>query len=346
MTLQLWDIMRLRKWGYALSLLVTIPGLIVLILNVMNGHGALNWGVDFTGGNFLHVRLERPFDTGQVREVVDRFATGESVIQKAEKTPQEAFIRTRPLTLQGKTQLLAALKDRFGAVTVLREDQVGPKVGQELRSLAITSIIIGLALQVVYISYRFKSIRYALSADIALVHDLLVVVGVFAMTRKEVNSSFVAVLLTVLGYSMHDTIVVFDRIRENLALRTRETFDRLVNRSLLEALVRSVNTSLTAILAIAAVYFFGGVTIRDFSFGLMVGILTGTYSSTFTATALIVDWTHWADRRAGRVVRVEEDVPPAAPPSRAPVLETATPEGGSARTATGQGPRRHRSRRR
>ncbi len=345
MTARLWDVMGLRKWGYALSLLVTIPGLIVLILNVMHGQGALNWGVDFTGGNFLHLRLERPFDSGQVREVVDRFATGQSVIQKAEKAPQETFIRTRPLTAQAKAQLLAALKDRFGAVTVLREDQVGPKVGQELRSLAITSIIIGLALQVVYISYRFKSIRYALSADIALIHDLLVVVGVFAMTRKEVNSSFVAVLLTVLGYSMHDTIVVFDRIRENLVLRTRETFDRLVNRSLLEALVRSVNTSLTAILAIAAVYFFGGATIRDFSFGLMVGILTGTYSSTFIATALIVDWTHWGDRRADRTRPVEADTSPAAPPSREPALEPVTPEA-SARTTAGQGPRRRRSRRR
>jgi len=343
MTARLWDVMGLRKWGYMLSLLVTIPGLVVLILNVANGHGALNWGVDFTGGNFLHLRLERPFDTGQVREVVDRFATGQSVIQK---TGQESFIRTRPLTAQAKTQMVAALKDRFGAVAVLREDQVGPKVGEELRSLAITSIIIGLALQVVYVSYRFKSIRYALSADVALVHDLLVVVGVFAMTRKEVNSSFVAVLLTVLGYSMHDTIVVFDRIRENLALRTRETFDRLVNRSLLEALVRSVNTSLTAILAIAAVYFFGGVTIRDFSFGLMIGILTGTYSSTFIATALVVDWNHWADRRAGRMPAVEEDAIPAVVPSREPALEPAAPENVPARATGGQAPRRRRSRRR
>jgi len=342
MTARLWDVIGLRKWGYVLSLLVTVPGLIVLVLNVANGHGALNWGIDFTGGNFLHLKIERAFDTGQVREVVDRFATGQSVIQK---TGQEAFIRTRPLTAQAKTQLLAALRERFGTVTVLREDQVGPKVGQELRSLAITSVIIGLALQVVYVSYRFKSIRYALSADVALVHDLLVVVGVFAMTRKEVNSSFVAVLLTVLGYSMHDTIVVFDRIRENLALRTREAYDRLVNRSLLEALVRSVNTSLTAILAIAAVYFFGGVTIRDFSFGLMVGILTGTYSSTFIATALVVDWTHWADRRAGRVQAIPEEAAPPVVASQAPALESAGAPNGAVRAA-GAPPRRRRSRRR
>ena len=317
---RLWDVIGLRKWGYVLSLLVTIPGLIVLVLNMISGHGALNWGVDFTGGNFLHYKLERPFTTGQVRAVVDRFATGQSVVQK---TQQDVFIRTRPLSAEAKKGLLTALRNEFGAVTVLREDEVGPKVGGELRALAITSIVIGLALQVVYISYRFKSFRYALSADIALIHDLLVVVGVFAITRKEVNSSFVAVLLTVLGYSMHDTIVVFDRIRENLALRTREVFDRLVNRSLLEALVRSINTSLTAVLAIAAVYLFGGVTVRDFAFGLMIGIITGTYSSTFIATALLVDWHRWSERRDSRTRPEAAALEP--PVQREPVLAPAAP---------------------
>ncbi len=340
MTVRLWDAIGLRKWGYVLSLLVTIPGLIVLIMNSAAGHGALNWGVDFTGGNFLHYKLERPFTTKDVRDVVDRFATGQSVIQKTE---QEVFIRTRPLTADAKKGLFAALRAQFGTVTVLREDEVGPKVGGELRTLAITSVIVGLALQVVYISYRFKSIRYALSADIALVHDLLVVIGVFALTRKEVSSSFVAVLLTVLGYSMHDTIVVFDRVRENLATRTREAFDRLVNRSLLEALVRSINTSLTAILAIAAVYFFGGVTIRDFAFGLMVGILTGTYSSTFIASALMVDWHLWADRRAGRS-RQDDATPVVA--SGQPVLEPTGPGNAAPRRTAGQATRRRRARRR
>jgi preprotein translocase subunit SecF len=271
-----------------------------------------------------------------VRQVVDRFATGESIIQQ---TGQETFIRTRPLGKDARNQMLAALGQRFGAIRVLREDEVGPKIGQELRNLAIIAVVVGLALQVFYISYRFKSIRYALTADAALVHDLLVLVGVFAITRKEVNSGFVAVLLTVLGYSMHDTIVVYDRIRENLAIRTREAFDRLVNRSLLEALVRSINTSLTAVLAIAAVYFFGGVTIRDFAFGLMVGIITGTYSSTFIASALLVGWHLRSDQRQGRPQREEAPAPapPAAP--REPVV--AGP--GNRATTT---PRRRRSRRR
>jgi preprotein translocase subunit SecF len=297
MTPRVWDIIGRRWWGYAVSLLVIVPGVVALIYYSASGQGALNWGVDFTGGSYFQIRTERPATTGQVRAVVDRFATGQSTIQRSE---QDIFIRTRPLAPQAREGLLAALRREFGGVTILREDEVGPKIGQELRNVAILAVTLGLALQVVYVSFRFKGLRYALAADAALLHDLLVVLGIFAITRKEVNSAFVAVLLTVVGYSINDTIVVFDRIRENLALRTREAFDRLVNRSLLEALVRSINTSLTTILAIAAVFFFGGVTIRDFAFGLLVGIFVGTYSSIFNASALLVDWTLWADRRAGR----------------------------------------------
>lgn len=335
MTPRVWDIIGKRRWAYALSLALIVPGVIALAMNMASGRGALNWGVDFTGGNYFHLKMERPFTTGQVRAVVDRFATGQSVIQRDK---QEVFIRTRPLGAREKAGLEAALRREFGAVEVLREDEVGPKIGRELRNIAIIAVVLGLSLQVLYISFRFKSVRYALTADAALLHDLLVVIGIFALTRKEVNSAFVAVLLTVVGYSINDTIVVYDRIRENLALRTRETFDRLVNRSLLEALVRSINTVLTTLLAVTAVYVFGGVTIRDFAFGLIVGIFTGAYSSVFNASALLVDWHLWSERRAGRA-RPEE---PAVPVQ---VTSAAALEGPGGVPAAGP-PRRRRSKRR
>ncbi len=283
-----------RRFGYALSLLIILPGLVALIVHATRGQGALNWGIDFTGGNFLQVRFAQPFVESDVRAVVDRFATGESIIQKS---GQEALIRTRPMDTGAKTALVNALRGGMGTLDVLRDDQVGPKIGGELRNIAVTGVILGLALQVVYIAWRFKSFRFAVAAYVALLHDLLVVIGAFAMTRKEVNSSFVAVLLTVVGYSINDTIVVFDRIRENLAMRTREAFDRLVNRSILEALVRSINTAMTTILAIGAVFLFGGSTIHDFAFGLMIGILTGGYSSILNASPILVDWQLWSERR-------------------------------------------------
>ncbi len=330
MTPRAWDIIGKRRLAYGFSLLLVIPGAIALMVNSAAGRGALDWGVDFTGGSFFQLKVEKPFATGQIRRVVDRFATGQSVIQKE---GEEVLVRTRPLSPEARTGMLTALRAEFGQITILREDEVGPKIGRELRNIAIIGVLIGLALQVLYISYRFKSFRYAMAADIALLHDLLVVVGIFALTRKEVNSAFVAVLLTVVGYSINDTIVVFDRIRENLAMRTREAFDRLVNRSLLEAMVRSINTVLTTIMAIGAVYVFGGTTIRDFAFGLMVGITVGAYSSVFTASAVLVDWHLWAERR-GRRPRPEAAVEAHASP------DAAAPQG-TAVTA-----RRRRSRRR
>ncbi|MGQ0568693.1 MAG: protein translocase subunit SecF [Armatimonadota bacterium] len=341
MTPRTWDIIGKRKWGYAISVLLIVPGLVALIVNVAGGQGALNWGVDFTGGNYFQLKLQRAFSTGDIRALVDRFATGQSIIQKAD---QEVFIRTRPLSPDNKGALLAAIRRNFGTVTVLREDQVGPKIGRELRNVAIIAVVLGLLLQVLYIAFRFKSIRYAVTADAALLHDLLVVVGIFAITRTEVNSAFVAVLLTVVGYSINDTIVVFDRVRENLTLRTKEPFDRLVNRSLLEVMVRSVVTGISALFALAAIYVFGGVTIRDFAFGLMVGILTGSYSSIFNASALLVDWHLWSDRRAGGRRQDTQEAPAVSVPS--PVSVPGEPPV-AARSAQGSPPaRRRRSRRR
>ncbi len=340
MTPRVWDIIGKRKWGYLLSVALIIPGVTALILNAGAGRGALNWGIDFTGGDLLQLRVGRPFTTGQVRTIVDQYASGESIIQKSD---EDLLIRTRPLEAKAKADMLAHLKREFATLTVLREEEVQPKIGEELRNVAIIGVVVGLALQVLYISIRFRSIRYAVTADAALLHDLLVVTGIFALTRKEVNSSFVAVLLTVVGYSINDTIVVYDRLRENLALRTREAFERLVNRSLLEALVRSINTVMTTLLAIAAVYVFGGSTIRDFTFGLMAGIFTGAYSSVFNASALLVDWYKWSERRSGRA---RQEATTAVTVSREPALEPGGPGSAPAHNSTGQGARRRRSRRR
>jgi preprotein translocase subunit SecF len=343
------DLIGHRRWYYALSLAVILPGLFALYTHHVRDHQALNWGVDFTGGNSIELQINDAFTTGDIRQLLQPFGLGDAVIQQSGQS--NVFIRTRPLTQDQTNQIVAAVKHKFPKSEMLQEDTVGPEIGAELQNKAIMGVVIGLILQVIFISVRFRSIRFAIAADIALLHDLLVVIGAFAITRLEVDSSFLAVLLTVAGYSINDTIVIFDRIRENLNMRTREPFEHLVNRSVLEALVRSINTAMTAVLAIGAVYLFGGETIRPVAFGLMVSIITGGYSSIFNASPILVDWHNWAERRSGAAARAPRVVPapqPALPStdgaagsdgSLAPVLN-APVRSGTGRRRRGGGRRR------
>jgi len=309
-----WNLVGLRRYGYLLSLLILVPGVAAIL-----GWG-INFGIDFTGGTLLDVRLGRDASLEEVRGVLAGFGLAEAVIQKSPDRPRQVLIRTEPLDEARTASLTNALRGRFGGIEVLLAERVGPKIGRELRNQAILAVVIGLLLQVVYISWRFRSVRFALAADIALLHDLLVVIGLYALTRRQVDSSFVAVLLTVVGYSINDTVVVFDRIREITGQRIRASFPDLVNRSVLEVLTRSLTTGTGAIMAIVAIYFLGGVTIRDFAFGLAAGVITGTYSSIFVASALLVDWHLWGERRVRRAVpaRVAEPAArPAVVPNRA-----------------------------
>ncbi len=294
MAMRTWDIIGNRRWGYLLSLLVIIPGAIALAV------WSINLGIDFTGGTLLDLRLGREARLEEVRATLEPFGHGDAVIQQSPERPRQVLIRTRLLEEADLTRLQKVFGDRFGGVEILRAERVGPKIGQELRARAIQAVLIGLLLQVLYISWRFRSFRFAIAADIALIHDLLVVVGIYALLRKEVDSSFVAVLLTVVGYSINDTVVILDRIREEQSLRGREPFPRLVNRSILEVLVRSLTTGFGAIIALLIIYFFGGPTIRDFILGLGIGVITGTYSSIFIASPVLVEWHNWSERRRGR----------------------------------------------
>jgi preprotein translocase subunit SecF len=301
-----------RRWLYLASAAVVVASLAAMAVQPALGRPVLNWGVDFTGGTLITFRFQdRSVSTGQVRAALQPLGLGEAVIQKVQETG-DISVRTRHLEPEERRRVEQALRERVGPFTVLSVDDVGPKIGRELRNIAILGVAVGLALQVVYVSLRFRSVRFAVAADLALLHDLLLVLGVFALTRATVDSSFVAVLLTVVGYSINDTIVVFDRVRENLQLRGREPFADLVNRSILEALVRSLNTALTTLLAIGSVYLFGGPTIRDFALGLTVAVLTGGWSSIGVASPILVDLTQWAERRAGQAA-----LQPAARPVRA-----------------------------
>lgn len=300
-----WNIIGNRRYGYLLSLAILVPGAVALLV------WGINFGIDFTGGTLLDVRLGRDASIEEVRAVMATFQQAGAVIQKSPDRPRQVLIRTEHLDETQTARVLAALRTRFGGVELLLAERVGPKIGRELRNQAILAVAVGLLLQVVYISWRFRSLRFALTADVALLHDLLVVTGLYALTRRQVDSSFVAVLLTVVGYSINDTVVVFDRIREITGQRIRATFPDLVNRSILEVLTRSLTTGSGAIMAILAIYFLGGVTIRDFTFGLAAGVITGTYSSIFVASALLVDWHLLSERRGRRAGPVKASEAPA-----------------------------------
>jgi preprotein translocase subunit SecF len=303
-----WDLIGHRRWGYLLSVLVIAAGLVGIAA------WGIDFGIDFTGGTLLDLQLGREASVAEVRATLGSFGLEEAQIQKAGDRPREVLIRTRVLEEAEVARLQRVFAAQYGGAQVLRAERVGPRIGQELRRQAVVAVLVGLALQVLYITWRFRSVRFALAADVALVHDLLIVLGLYALTRRTVDSSFVAVLLTVVGYSINDTVVILDRIRENQQLRTREPFPRLVNRSILEVLVRSLTTGFGAIIALLILYFYGGPTLRDFIFGLGAGVVTGTYSSIFVASPLLVEWHLWAERRAGRspVARPAVEMPPAA----------------------------------
>ncbi|MBO8141437.1 MAG: protein translocase subunit SecF [Firmicutes bacterium] len=260
---------------------------------VING---FNLGIDFAGGTLLERRFAQPVTAQQVREALASEMTGDVdlgglVIQPLDD-PMEVLIRTRPLDreeLQAVDQRLAAA---FGDVEAVRTELVGPVVGAELVRRALWAVVLAAVGVLGYVWFRFE-LKFAVSAIAAVMHDAVVAVGVVSLLGIEVNSPLIAAVLTVVGYSINNTIVIFDRVRENLRTRKNEDLAALVNRSLNETLARTINTSLTTLLVIMTLLVFGGVTLRDFVLVLLVGVVVGTYSSIFLASSL---WLRWKER--------------------------------------------------
>ncbi|MCX6647104.1 MAG: protein translocase subunit SecF [bacterium] len=311
-----------RYWiWYSISLAVIVLGLIGMIRNTITDGFPLVRGIDFTGGSIIQLQ----FDNWDQTKDVSQFAQDVKVLVSnySEKSPEVQTtllaadksgtgnpaliiqIRADSTLLQNTAKsesLFGEIRSTGGDFRILEETEVGPLMGKELTSKAIQGVAIGMLLILIYITFRL-SLDFAVCAVIGLLHDILVVTGVYALFRLEVNSSFVAVLLTVVGYSINDTIIIYDRIRENMKVKKHLPFDKLVNVSLLETMARSINTSLTTVLAILALLIFGGLSLRTFMLGLAVGITTGTYSSIFNSSCLLVNWR----MRKGTAVITRED---------------------------------------
>ncbi|MFC2314545.1 MAG: protein translocase subunit SecF [Selenomonas massiliensis] len=291
------DIAGHRKIWFLISLVLIIPGFICM------GVRGFNFGIDFTGGTIIDLRFAQPVTLTDVRSSLAKYGLDGSTIQLAGaesgvESSENVMIRTVDLEENQRKEVMASLTQDVGSYTVLREEKVGATIGGELITNAVLALVISWALIILYVAYRFEW-RFGVSAVLALIHDIIIVLAVFSLTQRQIDSSFIAALLTIVGYSINDTIVIFDRIRENLKLHFRRGGDvnELVNRSIYQTLTRSLYTVFTVLFTTFALYWFGGETTKDFAFALLVGFASGCYSSIFIASQLWIELRNRTERR-------------------------------------------------
>ncbi|MDO8490896.1 MAG: protein translocase subunit SecF [Dehalococcoidia bacterium] len=297
------DFVAKRYWYFLLSVVILVPGIISLFAF------GLKPSIEFSSGSTMTVQFDNAVNLTDLRSEMAALGHGDAVVQSVGQSGKEYLLRTRTLEpeqkdAQGnvipseKEAIEEALTARFGALKVVDYYSVSPTVASEIVQKTLFAAVIAAVGILLYITWAFrkvaKSFRYGVSAIIALAHDVILVVGTFALLGKlfniEVDAMFIVGVLTVMGYSVHDTIVVFDRIRENLKRGTGYDLETTVNNSIMETLGRSLNTSLTTLFVLFALFLFGGTTIRNFVLVLILGIATGTYSSIFVAAQCLVVW--------------------------------------------------------
>ncbi|MBR3622643.1 MAG: protein translocase subunit SecF [Selenomonadaceae bacterium] len=287
------DIASRGKLWFIISALIIIPGLICI------GVKGFNFGIDFTGGTIIDLKFENPVTVSAVRDAIKPYGLDGATIQLAGSdsdiaSSESVMIRTADMEEEQRKEVMAGIKANVGDYQVMREEKVGAVIGSELILNAVEALVVSWLLIIAYVAYRFEW-RFGVSAVLALIHDIIIVLVVFSLTGRQVDSSFVAALLTIVGYSINDTIVIFDRIRENLRLHFSKNGNiyELVNKSIYQTLRRSLYTVFTVLFTTFALYVFGGETTKDFAFALLVGFASGCYSSIFIASPL---WIYFKNR--------------------------------------------------
>jgi preprotein translocase subunit SecF len=322
-----WDIIGQRNIWFALSIIVILAGAVALVM-----HHGLKLGLSFTGGSTIEVKFGQSVTDTQIRDAlrgtvineksgattqeqsatsdlrasIQPLVNAEEIIQLAskpeDKVPNDRAIISTQTSIADSGPIYDAL-DKAGLTVDRSQSQltsIGPSLGQEYLSKSLWAMVIALGLQLIYIAFRFgNQLRYGVIADVKLVHDILVMVGIYALADKPADDAFLAALLTVIGYSVMDSIVIFDRIRENSRLMTDVPYDKMVNTSLLQTMTRSVYTLATVVIVLLALFIFGGDTLKDFAFALIVGVTSGAYSSIFIASPFLVMWHDIDERRKG-----------------------------------------------
>jgi preprotein translocase SecF subunit len=293
----MFTIVEKRHWYFLLSALVIFPGMVAMIYSIIVYGSPVPLSIDFTGGTLLELRFEQAVPMSGVRQAfVETGFTGSTVQTTTDE--RTVLVRTKPMTPETKSEIVAELSGEYGAVDELRFETVGPAVGAEVTRAAAIAVAVAAFFILIFIVFAFRKVpnafRYGVCAIAAMLHDILVTVGLFSLAGLllgwEADALFLTAILTVIGFSVQDTIVVFDRIRENIPKRRGEAYETIVNRSLLETIHRSLATQLNAIFVLVALLLFGGATMKQFVAVLLVGLLSGTYSSIFNAVPLLVVW--------------------------------------------------------
>jgi preprotein translocase subunit SecF len=298
------DWLRLKWYFLAFSLIFSVAGIISMSLHWASIGSPVPLGVDFRGGTQVQVQFTQTPDTNKIRQAIEAAGINGASIQNYDEPSQNEVLISLPeqhdeTSLdRGRQQIVDALQAHYGNPFTVRNVQVvGPTVGKQLEKQALLATLYSMLGMLVYLWFRFQLI-YGVAAVVACFHDTLITVGAFALTNREISLTVIAAILTLVGYSMNDTIVVFDRIRENLRLSRREALPDVVNRSINQTLSRTVLTSGLTFLTVLSLYLFGGEVLRNFSFALVVGILIGTYSSIAVAAPMLVAWQQWRASRS------------------------------------------------
>jgi preprotein translocase subunit SecF len=295
-----YDFIGKRKWAYIVSIALTLISLSSLAVK-----GGLRYDIDFTGGTLIQVRFEQPPTIAKIRASLGTIHLGESIIQQFGDANE--FIIRLPLVEVGSEEISKRVQGALsgdpslGKFEIRRVEFVGPQVGRELQLQAVYLVLAGLVWIAIYLAFRFD-LRGGVAAVVAVLHDVIVCLGAMSLTNREFSLPVLAALLTIIGYSVNDTIVAYDRLRENRGKTAPKgrTFAQQMNDAVNQTLSRTILTSLTTFFSAAVLLFFGGKTLEDFAFVLFIGVITGTYSTTYVAAALVVDWTNHVEGRLRR----------------------------------------------
>ncbi|RKZ29598.1 protein translocase subunit SecF [bacterium] len=294
-----WNFLGKKKIAFAISGLLILASVVAIIIN----KGPI-YNIDFKGGQVLEIGFGSVVDIGKVRDIVEATGIKDAEIQSIGDGSVVLFRVPADVELESGISVTDAiteqLKTEFGeeSLNLRRQEIVGPKVSNELRKQALWATLIALVGILIYVSIRFK-FRFGIAAVIALFHDVIITIGIFTILGREFSLPVVAAILTIVGYSINDTIVISDRIRENIRILYREKFEDLVNRSLNQTISRTIITSLVVLIVLLCIFFFGGPVIHDFSLALIIGVIIGTYSSVYVVSPIVVAWEHASPKKVG-----------------------------------------------